>query len=136
MLERIKNLLLTGMKLKGNPFEWFKTLLQPGHYSEGTQYVQEVNSKLESLKKSADEDYLKRIWKTGKKNVKWLLGNNFESIYDFKVVLTVPAAWKPIAKDRTLSVARAAGFQKTSSLCLNLKLAPYIRCYKERRIEL
>ncbi|KAK6538417.1 hypothetical protein TWF694_010002 [Orbilia ellipsospora] len=108
-----------GYEARGNPFKWFKVLLQHGHYSADIEYVQDANAKLKDLNKTIDNvisDYLKWIWQTGISDIRRVLGKSFESIYDLKVVLTVPAAWEPFARDRTKRAAWAAGLPK------NLKL--------------
>lgn len=36
-------------------------------------------------------------------------GDNFRDSYKLKVVMSVPAMWTPVAKERTLQAARQAG---------------------------
>lgn len=54
-------------------------------------------------------DYLKLIWERGVKHINQHAGADFLDVYALKVVLTVPAAWEPRAKDRTLQAAKKAG---------------------------
>ncbi|EPS39071.1 hypothetical protein H072_7151 [Dactylellina haptotyla CBS 200.50] len=96
----------------GKPFRWFKVLLQPDHYSQGVRDVRDANVGLREFSKSLEEvisDYLGWLWLRGKEDIARKQGHDFESRFDLRVILTVPAAWKPIAKDRTLRAAKRAG---------------------------
>ncbi|KAF3915243.1 hypothetical protein ABW20_dc0109738 [Dactylellina cionopaga] len=113
-----------GYEASGSPFKWFKILLQPGQYTGDMQYVKEANANLIKLGKSVDEiisEYFKWIWERGLEHIRMhqhlvAAGADIESIYSFKVVITVPAAWEPIAKERTLQAARKAGLPSNIKL--------------------
>jgi molecular chaperone DnaK (HSP70) len=56
------------------------------------------------------------IWNYTKEDIRKVKGDSWVSIYELKVVLTVPAIWSHSAKDRTERVARAAGLPDNLSL--------------------
>ncbi|KAK6532128.1 hypothetical protein TWF694_003289 [Orbilia ellipsospora] len=108
-----------GYTAVGRPFKWFKILLQPDHYSQSVQDVRNANKGLREFSKSLEEvisDYLSWIWLRGKEDIARKQGHDFELRYDIRVILTVPAAWKPIAKDRTLRAAKRAGLPENIEL--------------------
>ncbi|KAF3911083.1 hypothetical protein AA313_de0205499 [Arthrobotrys entomopaga] len=108
-----------GYTATGRPFKWFKILLQPDQNSQSMQDVRNANKGLREFSKSLEEvisDYLSWIWQRGKEDIVRKQGHDFESRYDIRVILTVPAAWKPIAKDRTLRAAKRAGLPENIEL--------------------
>ncbi|KAF3941340.1 hypothetical protein ABW19_dt0203577 [Dactylella cylindrospora] len=105
-----------GYTAAAKPCKWFKLLLQPDAYAENFQYITEANASLKQLGKSVDDvitDYLRWIWGRGSKHIEQYGGSDFRTVFNIKVILTVPAAWKPIAKDRTLQAAKRAGIPGT-----------------------
>lgn len=103
-----------------NSFKWFKILLDPEHKLRNkAEPVVAASSLLRSLGKSAEDvaaDYLRLIWEYTCDDIKRMKGDDWGSMYNVKVVLTVPAIWSPAAKDRTEKVALAAGLPKDVSL--------------------
>lgn len=101
-------------------FKWFKILLDPDHKLRNkAEPVVASSSLLRSLNKSAEDiaaDYLRFIWEYTRDDIRRMKGDNWESMYNLKVVLTVPAIWSPAAKDRTEKVASMAGLPKNISL--------------------
>ncbi|KAF2200940.1 actin-like ATPase domain-containing protein [Delitschia confertaspora ATCC 74209] len=101
-------------------FKWFKILLDPDHKLRSkAEAVVASSALLRSLNKTAEDvaaDYLRIIWEYAKEDISRMKGDNWESMYNLKVVLTVPAIWSPAAKDKTEKVARAAGLPKDISL--------------------
>ncbi|RDI80134.1 hypothetical protein Vi05172_g9924 [Venturia inaequalis] len=92
--------------------KWFKLLLDPTHSYASTEEAIAVQSRLEKSYQTAEDvaaDYLRLIWEYTKADICRLKGENWESAYNIKVVLTVPAIWAPAAKDRTERFAKAAG---------------------------
>ena len=105
------------VKLNEQSFRWFKLLLDPSH-REGTKAEAVMSSKklLSTLNKTAEEvaaDYLRLLWRYTEEDIRNRKGENWKSTYTLKVVFTVPAIWAPVANDRTLKVARAAGLPDT-----------------------
>ncbi|KAF3092569.1 hypothetical protein TWF225_001905 [Orbilia oligospora] len=108
-----------GYTANKKPFKWFKVLLQQGHYSEGVKDVRAAQDSLLEVSKSIDEvvsDYLRWLWGRGKEDISRKQGSNFEEEYECRVVLTVPAVWSPVAKDRTLKAAKKAGLPSNIKL--------------------
>ncbi|EGX45330.1 hypothetical protein AOL_s00170g37 [Orbilia oligospora ATCC 24927] len=108
-----------GYTANKKPFKWFKVLLQQGHYSEGVKDVRAAQDSLLEVSKSIDEvvsDYLRWLWGRGKEDISRKQGSNFEGEYECRVVLTVPAVWSPVAKDRTLKAAKKAGLPSNIKL--------------------
>jgi molecular chaperone DnaK (HSP70) len=103
-----------------NSFKWFKILLDPEHKLRNkAEPVVASSSLLASLKKTAEDvaaDYLRLIWEYTRDDIRRMKGDDWETMYTVKAVLTVPAIWSPAAKDRTEKVARAAGLPKNISL--------------------
>ncbi|KAF2870470.1 hypothetical protein BDV95DRAFT_607638 [Massariosphaeria phaeospora] len=99
---------------------WIKLLLDPKNKIGRTaEAVLTSNKLLGSLNKSAEEvaaDYLRLVWEYTKSDIQKVRGDNWASIYTLRAVLTVPAIWSPIAKEKTLKIARMAGLPDTLSL--------------------
>ncbi|KAL1794655.1 hypothetical protein ACET3X_006471 [Alternaria dauci] len=92
-------------------FQWFKLLLDSEQKLQG-DLVTKSNNLLNSLNKSAEDiaaDYLRLLWQYTKDHIQRIEGDTWENIYTLRVVLTVPAIWSPIAKERTLRAAKTAG---------------------------
>jgi len=108
------------VETKEQTFRWFKLLLDPKHKFRGeAEPIQTSNRLLGTLNKTAEDvasDYLKLIWEYTKQDIKNLKGDDWDSIYELRAVLTVPAIWSPAAKDRTLRVAKNAGLPDSISL--------------------
>lgn len=102
-----------------NAIKWFKILLEPEHkYRNAVQPLKESNAVLQRLGKTPQEaasDYLRLLWRYTKEDIRRHYPD-FEVIYALRVVLTVPAIWTPVAKDRTLQAARDAGFPEQITL--------------------
>jgi len=102
-------------EVKEDPFQWIKIMLDPSHkYFNDTQQRKQVSARLERLGKTPEDvvaDYLKCLWDYTIAHLKRKKGNDFQSVYTVKVVLTVPAVWSALAKDKTLKAAKKAGIQ-------------------------
>ena len=61
-------------------------------------------------------DYLRLFWQYTKEEIRKYQGNDFEEIYDLRIVLTVPAIWSQSANDNTLKAARVAGLPANITL--------------------
>jgi molecular chaperone DnaK (HSP70) len=95
-------------------FKWIKILLEPNsEYTPTVQEVRDSNELLRKLNKTAEEvirDYLQEIWRYTKEDIrKRVGGDDWEKTLTIHIALTVPAMWSPLAKDKTLRVARDAG---------------------------
>lgn len=103
-----------------NSFKWFKILLDPEHKLRNkAEPVVASSSLLRNLNKTAQDvaaDYLRLIWEYTRDDIRRMKGDNWESMYNVRVVLTVPAIWSPAAKDRTEKVAKAAGLPDNIAL--------------------
>ncbi|KAF2815177.1 uncharacterized protein BDZ99DRAFT_408930 [Mytilinidion resinicola] len=101
-------------------FKWFKILLDPEHKLRNkAEPVVASSSLLSSLQKTAEDvaaDYLRLVWEYTRDDIRRMKGDDWESLYSLKVVLTVPAIWSPAAKEKTEKVALAAGLPKNLSL--------------------
>ncbi|KAJ3526973.1 hypothetical protein NM208_g1479 [Fusarium decemcellulare] len=107
--------------LKEEAFRWFKILLEPeSKYAQTTKEVRHSNELLKKVNKSAQDivcDYLRRIWQYTKEDIrKRIEDNDWERNYTIHVVLTVPAMWSHMAKDKTLKAAMSAGLPKNIQL--------------------
>ena len=102
-------------EVKEDPFQWIKIMLDPSHkYYSNTQQRKQVSARLEKLGKTPEDvvaDYLKCVWDYTIAHLKRKKGDDFQSVYTLKVVLTVPAVWSALAKDKTLRAAKKAGIQ-------------------------
>jgi len=81
-------------------------------YFAETPHIKEMLARMASIGKSAEDiatDYLTCLWEYTIDHLKREKGNNFRELYTLKVVLTVPAVWSPLAKDKTLRAAKRAG---------------------------
>jgi len=94
-------------------FKWFKILLEPDHrYRSGVDHVRTSSKLLEVTNKTAEQvagDYLGLLWKYTKSDIARHQGDDWEKIHSLRVVLTVPAIWSAVAKEKTLRAAKAAG---------------------------
>ena len=108
------------VNVSDDSFRWFKILLDPLHkYFRETQHVQEVAARIGRMGKTPEDivaDYLKCIWDYSVEHLKRKKGDDFREVYTVKVVLTVPAVWSDMAKDRTLRAAVRAGIPVGSKL--------------------
>ena len=108
------------VNLSDDSLRWFKILLDPLHkYFRETQHVQEVAARIERMGKTPEDivaDFLKCIWDYSLEHLKRKKGDDFREVYTVKVVLTVPAVWSDMAKDRTLRAAVRAGIPVGSKL--------------------
>lgn len=96
----------------GNGLRWFKLLLDPKHSYARTREATASQRALENMNKNAENvaaDYLRLIWAYTKADITRVKGDGWESTYELKIVLTVPAIWTPAARDRTTRVAQLAG---------------------------
>ena len=103
-----------------NVFRWIKIMLDPSHkYFNETPNVKEMLTSLDKLNKTIEDvvtDYLRCIWEYTVDHLKRKKGDNFQELYTLNVVLTVPAVWSALAKDRTLRAAKRAGLPSRSRL--------------------
>lgn len=120
---KVKTAISYGRDGKANEFgyrankracRWFKLLLQREeiHNSSDLKIIEETRELLKTINKTVDDaitDYLRWIWQRADQNLRQYADPYYEKTYGLKVVLTVPAAWKPRAKDRTLQAAKRAG---------------------------
>lgn len=94
-------------------FRWFKLLLEnETRYTEKAEQVEQARDLLEQLNKQPVDvvsDYLRYLWDFTMKEIERKQDTNFRETYTLKVVMSVPAMWSPIAKDRTLQAAKKAG---------------------------
>ena len=96
--------------------QWFKLLLLndddlPGHLKSAEQ-LKKAREILQLSGKSVEDvitDYLSRLWKHVISSVSRQLGQNLVDRMPFRVVLTVPAIWKPYACKKMSDAARRAG---------------------------
>ncbi|RSL54238.1 hypothetical protein CEP54_009995 [Fusarium duplospermum] len=100
--------------IKEEAFRWVKILLEPkSKYSEEQEQIHKSTELLAKLNKTAEEvigDYLGQIWEYTKEDIRKRVGDNdWQKNFELHVVLTVPAMWSHVAKDRTLKAARRAG---------------------------
>lgn len=105
----------------GDPsFRWTKILLeQESEYSGKSEQVKQSNELLEQINKQAVDvvsDYLAKVWEYAMKEIARKQGENFRDSYKLKVIMSVPAMWTPVAKERTLQAARKAGLGTDISL--------------------
>ena len=93
--------------------------------------------RLEALSKVPEDaaaDYLSLVWRYAKEHIRKVRGDNWETIYAVKVVITVPAIWSEDAKNRTLRIANKAGIPDSVSLVSEPEAAA-LAVLKERRDE-
>ncbi|KAF8453361.1 hypothetical protein BGX38DRAFT_1249757 [Terfezia claveryi] len=103
-----------------NYFRWIKIMLDPSNkYFNETPHIKEMVTRMNAMRLSAEDvvtAYLACLWKYTIEHLKRKKGGDFEELYTLKVVLTVPAVWSPLAKDRTLRAAKRAGMPVGSQL--------------------
>ena len=95
-------------------------MLDPSNkYFNETPHIKEMLARMKAMGTSAEDvvtDYLTCLWEYTIDHLKRKKGSDFEELYTLKVVLTVPAVWSPLAKDRTLRAAKRAGMPVGSQL--------------------
>ncbi|KAI1123685.1 hypothetical protein F5Y10DRAFT_285795 [Nemania abortiva] len=102
------------VSIKEESFKWIKILLEPEQkYSHTVDEVKNSNELLAKLGMTADQvvrDYLRELWAYTRENIRKRIGeDDWESEFQRRVILTVPAIWSHQAKDRTLRAAKEAG---------------------------
>lgn len=101
-------------------FRWIKIMLDPTHkYFTETNHRKDITARLEKVRKTAEDvvtDYLRCVWNYAIDHLKRRKGADFQSVYTLKVVLTVPAVWSALAKDKTLRAAKRAGIPTATKL--------------------
>ncbi|KAK7961949.1 uncharacterized protein PG986_002774 [Apiospora aurea] len=98
------------------PLQWFKLLLLdkddfPG-YLRGSTHLQEAQDMIRQLGKDATTvtaDYLRLLWQHTLESLKKIRGKGLVESTPFHVVLTVPAVWPEIARNRMRKAAEDAG---------------------------
>ena len=104
--------------------EWFKLLLQPDNNKAGKESrVHKTRELLASINKTPEDvatDYLRFIWDYTSEQLRLRKGDL--SMFDVKVVLTVPAIWNDFARNKIIDIAIKAGLRVTSLLSLSLRL--------------
>jgi hypothetical protein len=116
--------------------QWFKLLLLndedlPAHLRNAEQ-LKRVREIIQASGKTVDDiitDYLRRLWGHVMSSVSRQLGQALVDRMPFRVVLTVPAIWKPYACKRMNDAARRAGIV-TDRDCgpTSLKIVPEPEC--------
>lgn len=105
--------------LTDESFKWIKVLLEENHkYVTTVEPVKDSNTLLRKVNKTAQAvvaDYLKLLWDYTVDDIK-KFHPDYQSIFALRVVLTVPAIWSPLAKNKTLEAARMAGMPENISL--------------------
>ncbi|KAH7081489.1 hypothetical protein BKA63DRAFT_462626 [Paraphoma chrysanthemicola] len=105
---------------KEDCFRWFKLMLDPknriGRGSEAVLTSMKLLAKLNKTVEDVAADYLRLVWQYTKDDIQKYRGDDWESIYTVKAVLTVPAIWSPGAKDRTERIAKKAGLPDNITL--------------------
>ncbi|KAF5013318.1 hypothetical protein FDECE_668 [Fusarium decemcellulare] len=106
---------------KEEAFRWFKILLEPeSQYSQEYPEVHRTKELLNEIGKTAQDivsDYLERIWRYTKEDIRKCVGDDeWEINFTIHVVLTVPAMWSHLAKDNTLKAAVSAGLPENIQL--------------------
>lgn len=98
-----------------DPIRWFKLLLLKDEDIpedvRNSEYLHEARVKLkaEGLQPiDAVTDYLSMLWKHAMASIKRARGSAVDGT-PFKVVITVPAIWKPYAKEKMKKAAKNAG---------------------------
>jgi hypothetical protein len=106
--------------IDGNSLRWFKILLEPEHKYEETPeqvtYSKEILAKMEKTAQDAAADYLRFLWSYAKEHIRRHTPKDDDTNYSHKVVITVPAMWSDVAKERTREAAEAAGIPGEVSL--------------------
>ncbi|KAF1995329.1 actin-like ATPase domain-containing protein, partial [Amniculicola lignicola CBS 123094] len=106
--------------VRKDSFRWIKLLLDPKNsIGRSSEAVLTSTKLLGTLTKTAEDvaaDYLRMVWKYAKEDIQKVRGDDWESIYTLKCVLTVPAIWSPAAKEKTLKIARMAGLPQNIDL--------------------
>lgn len=106
--------------VRKDSFRWIKLLLDPkNQIGRNSEAVLTSTKLLGTLTKTAEDvaaDYLRMIWKYTKEDIQKVRGDDWESIYTLKCVLTVPAIWSPAARDKTQKIARKAGLPQNVEL--------------------
>jgi molecular chaperone DnaK (HSP70) len=99
---------------------WFKILLEPEHgYRETPEQVIQARKTLADINKTAQDvvaDYLRLLWSYAQEHIRRHTPKDDEDMYSIKAVITVPAMWSDIAKQRTREAAEAAGIPGDISL--------------------
>ena len=101
-------------------FRWFKLLLEnETRYKQKAEQAEQAKELLEQIGKQAVDvvaDYLSCLWQYATREIERKQGVDFRDTYQIKVVMSVPAMWSPIAKQRTLQAAKQAGLGDKISL--------------------
>ncbi|KAJ4985396.1 hypothetical protein SVAN01_09151 [Stagonosporopsis vannaccii] len=117
---------------------WFKLLLEPANkYAQDSFKVGETLQQLAVLDKTPEDvtaDYIRIVWQHIKEDIQKVLGNDWETVYSVRAVLTVPAIWSDNAKARTLRIACMAGLPENVSL-LSEPEAAALAILRERKEE-
>jgi hypothetical protein len=98
-----------------NVLRFMKLYLDPGHkyLSEGTANLRaSVEACMTKFKKTPEDvvaDYLHCLWTYTIDHLKRRRDQNVLDNYSIRIVLTVPAVWSAVAKDKTLLAAKRAG---------------------------
>jgi molecular chaperone DnaK (HSP70) len=103
------------------PFTWFKLLLQRPENPESKE-----NSELKTLEhlmkkfgKNVQDitvDFLRCLWDYTKKQLQFILGEDFMHRFSVRVILTIPAVWKPATIIMMKDLAKKAGLPENTDL--------------------
>lgn len=104
---------------KEESYRWMKILLEKNDKSRTWKtyrdypMVKHTDKLLRSLQKTPEEavsDYLREIWNYTKEDIR-KREPNWETDYNIRIILTVPAVWSDSAKDKTIRAAEKAGLK-------------------------
>lgn len=116
-----KNLRAWGYEIRPNesPLKWFKLLLVDEKDLEpdrrNSPQLIEAKQMLHRLRMTAVDavgDYLRELWKHTIESIEREFGQSAVRGLPFRVVVTVPAIWKPYAQQRTREAVHKAGILK------------------------
>lgn len=88
-------------------------------YKETPEQVIHARNALAKMKKTPQDaatDYLRSLWSYAQEHIRKHTPQDDDEKYATKVVVTVPAMWSDIAKQRTRAAAEAAGILGDISL--------------------
>jgi hypothetical protein len=91
----------------------------------------------DTLNKTTEDmatDYIRMVWNHTKEDIQRVRGDDWESLYKLRVVLTVPAIWPPAATAKILGAARKAGIPRMIDLVPSQEAAA-LAVMKENRDE-
>jgi molecular chaperone DnaK (HSP70) len=110
------------------PIGWFKLLLLKERdipsYVKASEYLTEARRLLQAAGKTPQQavaDFLRHLWAHALEEMERELGE-YEMLLPFKVVITVPAIWKPYAIQEMEKAAEKAGILAEREGCEKTEL--------------